>query len=335
MLTDPRLDAGLAWAAGELGQRMLEHEPVSGDASFRRYFRVRSGQRTWILMDAPPENEDVGPFLRVAELLREAGVHVPEIIAADPQRGFLLLSDLGTSPYHKVIDAHSAPALLGDAVNALVRIQLNADKSGLPAYDAALLQGELDLFPDWFLSRHWQVEPAPDEHDAWNRICAMLVRQALDQPVVFCHRDYMPRNLMLADPNPGILDFQDAVAGPLSYDPVCLFRDAFLSWPEDLVDRWLEDYRSRALAAGLPVPPSADEWKQACDLMGVQRHLKVIGIFARIRYRDGKPGYVEDTPRFFTYLRHAIERNRELAELGRLLAAWEARRNVTENRHSG
>lgn len=324
------MKAGLDWAAGELGRPALEHAPVSTDASFRRYFRLHSGDRTWILMDAPPEHEDVRPYMQVAERLRRAGANVPDILAADPERGYLLVSDLGSRPYHRVIDERSAQALLSDAVRALVRIQLHADPEGLPAYEPALLLAELELFRDWFLARHWRVRPTEDELDVWEWICMSLIRWALDQPSVFCHRDFMPRNLMLAEPNPGILDFQDAVAGPISYDPVCLFRDAFLSWPEERVDRWLEDYRLQALAAGLPVPESADLWRRTCDLMGVQRHLKVIGIFARIRYRDGKPGYLEDTPRFFVYLRNAIDRNPELSELGRLFAAWEQRRTCAQ-----
>ena len=199
---------------------------------------------------------------------------------------------------------------------------------GLPEYDAALLLRELALFPDWFLARHWRVEPTEAELDDWEMVGMTLIRGALDQPQAFCHRDFMPRNLMVIEPpgrNPGILDFQDAVAGPIAYDPVCLFRDAFLSWPEDRVLAWLETYRRDAAAAGLPVPADPELWRRTCDLMGAQRHLKVLGIFARIRYRDGKPHYLDDAPRFFGYLAHAIARNPELAVLDGLLERWRAR----------
>jgi aminoglycoside/choline kinase family phosphotransferase len=276
-------------------------------------------------MDAPPELEDTRAFADVAARLLRSRVHVPEIRAHDVERGLILLEDLGDRPYHRVLVDENADELFGDAVDALIRFQREADSDGLPEYDPALLMRELALFPDWFLSRHWQVEPTEDELDTWDLVCATLIRWAVDQPQVFCHRDYMPRNLMLADPNPGIIDFQDAVRGPISYDPVCLYRDAFLSWPPDRVDAWLEDYRRRALDAGLPAPEDPDLWRRTCDFMGAQRHLKVIGIFARIRYRDGKPRYLDDAPRFFAYLERAVARNPELAELGHLIAAWQRR----------
>lgn len=323
---DSRLEALHDWVSDQLGCRRLKFTPASSDASFRRYFRIQAGDRSWIAMDAPPDHEDVGPFMDIAARLAGAGVHVPEILAADAERGFLLLSDLGDRPYHQVLDFGNADALFADAAAALLRFQCHADPAGLPQYDAALLLRELELFPDWFLRRHWRVEPSDSELDGWEMVCMTLIRWALDQPKVLCHRDYMPRNLMVTEPNPGIIDFQDAVLGPVSYDPVCLYRDAFLSWPEERVDAWLEDYRVKALERGLPLPESADLWRRSCDLMGTQRHLKVIGIFARIRYRDGKPLYLEDSPRFFRYLEHAIARNPELLEFQRLLKAWRARR---------
>ena len=276
-------------------------------------------------MDAPPEHEDTRGFVEVAARLERAGVHVPEILGHDADQGLVLLEDLGSRPYHHVLDAHNADELFGDATATLLRFQRHAETDGLPAYDAALLMRELNLFPDWFLARHWRVEPSEGELDAWDLVCAGLIRWALDQPRVFCHRDYMPRNLMLCDPNPGVIDFQDAVLGPVAYDPVSLFRDAFLSWPVERVDAWLENYRVQARSAGLAVPEDPELWRRTCDLMGAQRHLKVIGIFARIRYRDGKPGYLEDAPRFFDYLRVASARNPELAELSRLLDSWRGR----------
>jgi len=330
MIDTARRTAAEAWAAGILGWQTWTLEPASSDASFRNYYRISAGGQSFVIMDAPPERETVLPFIDVAARLQDVGLHVPRIEAEDRGRGFLLLEDLGTRPYHQVLDENNADALLGDALQALTTIQARADTDGLPRYDAARLLQELALFPDWFLARHWQLEASDSELDDWDQLCALLIRWALDQPQVFCHRDFMPRNLMLSEPNPGIIDFQDAVLGPISYDPVSLFRDAYLSWPPDRVDAWLEGYRLRGIESGLPLPQSAELWRRTCDFMGVQRHLKVIGIFARIRYRDGKPRYLEDVPRFFTYLDHAIARNPELAPLGQLIRAWHRRRRMLQ-----
>jgi N-acetylmuramate 1-kinase len=326
-MPDNRREQAEAWAAGKMAWPRWQSTAISSDASFRRYFRLSEHGQSVVVMDAPPDREPVNAFIDIANRLKDR-VHVPQILAEDRQQGFVLLEDLGSQPFHLELNPANADQLFGDAMNALLRIQTTADTDGMPAYDPALLMRELALFPDWFLARHWQVEPSDDELDGWDHVCATLIRWALDQPQVFCHRDYMPRNLMVATPNPGVIDFQDAVRGPISYDPVCLFRDAFLSWPQAQVDTWLESYRQRAIEAGLPMPGSAELWRRSCDLMGAQRHLKVIGIFARIRYRDGKPKYLEDAPRFFDYLAQAISRNPELAELGRLLASWQARRSV-------
>lgn len=321
---DRRRNDALAWAEKAVGQRLDAVQAISSDASFRRYFRLRFGERSVVVMDAPPDREPVDRFIDVARRLAPVA-RVPEILAEDVERGFLLLEDLGDTPYHHALDEHNADRLFGMALDSLLEIQCGAATAGLPEYDAALLMRELDLFVDWFVRRHWQVEPSDAELDDWDHLCATLIRWALDQPRVFCHRDFMPRNLMVGDPRPGVLDFQDAVLGPISYDPVCLFRDAFLSWPEARVDGWLEDYRLKASERGLPVTDSAELWRRSCDLMGVQRHLKVIGIFARIRYRDGKPKYLEDHPRFFAYLKQAIARNPELTRLESLLEAWRGR----------
>lgn len=330
---DARARCARDWACATLGWSDARFEPASADASFRRYFRISPTGRgapgeSRIVMDAPPEREPVDAFVDIAGRLAAAGLHVPAIEEQDRENGFLLLSDLGDRPWHRVLDEHDidrTDRMFAQALEALITMQRHADPSGLPEYDAALLLSELALFPDWFLARHWRVEPTDAELDDWEMVCMTLIRWALDQPKVFCHRDFMPRNLMDCEPNPGILDFQDAVLGPIAYDPVCLFRDAFLSWPEERVDGWLEQYRKHAAAAGLPVPPDPDLWRRTCDLMGAQRHLKVIGIFARIRYRDGKPGYLDDVPRFFGYLDRAVSRNPELGVLGRLLEAWRAR----------
>ena len=326
---DERARTAREWASAQTGWRDADFEPASSDASFRRYFRIRRGTESRIVMDAPPEREALEPFIDVAKRLDAAGLNVPTVLARDLDRGLLLLTDLGNRPWHRVLHEDNADAMFSDALAALVRMQARADASGLGAYDAARLLSELELFPQWFLARHWRVEPTENELDDWEMVCMTLIRWALDQPRVFCHRDFMPRNLMLCDPNPGILDFQDALSGPIAYDPVCLFRDAFLSWPPDRVDGWLEDYRRLAGEAGLPVPDDPALWMRTCDLTGTQRHLKVLGIFARIRYRDGKPGYIDDEPRFFAYLAAAIERNPELDVLGRLLRKWRARAEVS------
>ena len=294
--------------------------PASSDASFRRYFRWEDGARSLIVMDAPPPQEDCRPFVKVASLLAGAGVHVPEILAADLDRGYLLLPDLGRQTYLEVIDEGNADALFEDALKALVAFQRLPVEGLLPAYDEALLRRELQLFPDWYLARHLGVTLAGEALVAWERTCERLVASALDQPRVLVHRDYMPRNLMLSSPNPGVLDFQDAVFGPVTYDVTCLFKDAFLSWPDVRVEAWLRRYWQLAQDAGIPLPASFAELQRASDLMGAQRHLKVIGIFARICHRDGKPKYLGDVPRFFAYLDTVIARRPELAPLGELLA---------------
>lgn len=294
--------------------------PASSDASFRRYFRWEDGARSLIVMDAPPPQEDCRPFVKVASLLAGAGVHVPEILAADLDRGYLLLPDLGRQTYLEVIDEGNADALFEDALKALVAFQRLPVEGLLPAYDEALLRRELQLFPDWYLARHLGVTLAGEALVAWERTCELLVASALDQPRVLVHRDYMPRNLMLSSPNPGVLDFQDAVFGPVTYDVTCLFKDAFLSWPDVRVEAWLRRYWQLAQDAGIPLPASFAEFQRASDLMGAQRHLKVIGIFARICHRDGKPKYLGDVPRFFAYLDTVIARRPELAPLGELLA---------------
>lgn len=294
---------------------------ASSDASFRRYFRWQSDSRSLIVMDAPPPQEDCRPFVKVAGLLAKAGVHVPTILAADLQRGFLLLDDLGRQTYLDVINAENADQLFADARQALLSFQQQPMDAGLPRYDDALLRRELQLFPDWYLQRHLGVQLEGAQLALWQRSCDLLVKSALNQPQVLVHRDFMPRNLMLSSPNPGVLDFQDAVYGPVTYDITCLFKDAFLSWPEARVKTWLEDYWQQAQAAGIAVPASFEAFYAASDLMGVQRHLKVIGIFARICHRDGKPKYLEDVPRFFRYIEAVIARRTELAELGELLAS--------------
>ena len=313
----PALFAAHGWGEVPLGTLT----PASSDASFRRYFRWQGDGRSLILMDAPPPQEDCRPFVKVAERLATAGVNVPQILAADLDRGFLLLSDLGRQTYLEVIDTQNADQLFDDALQALLAFQRLPMDAPLSSYDDALLRRELQLFPEWYVQRHLGVELSEAQQAAWQRICTLLIDSALAQPKVLVHRDFMPRNLMLSTPNPGVLDFQDAVYGPVTYDVTCLFKDAFLSWPEARVRDWLEGYWQQAGAAGIPVQAELDEFLRASDLMGVQRHLKVIGIFARICHRDGKPRYLGDVPRFFAYIDAVLARRPELAELGELFAS--------------
>ncbi|WP_194241158.1 aminoglycoside phosphotransferase family protein [Solimonas terrae] len=314
---DARAVAARDWALRQLDLAAAAFAPASADASFRRYFRIEDGQRSWVLMDAPPEREDCRPFLQVAQLLHDAGLHAPRVIAQDLACGFLLLGDLGRHTYLHVINDANADALMSDAIDALIRWQLASRPGVLPRYDEALLQRELALFPDWYVGRHLERALSATQAATLSAIDATLIASALEQPRVYVHRDYMPRNLMLSTPNPGILDFQDAVEGPLAYDVVSLFKDAFLSWPSERIEVWRRQYADRARRAGLPLPDEATFVRQF-DWMGVQRHLKVIGIFARINYRDGKPHYLGDVPRFIGYVREVVSCYRELTPLLRL-----------------
>ena len=294
---------------------------ASSDASFRRYFRWEGDGRSFVVMDAPPPQENCKPFVDIAFLLAKSGINVPKIYAEDLERGFLLLNDLGNKTYLDVIDGENADALFHDALQALLAFQQLPMVAPLPSYDVALLRRELELFPEWYVKRELGVEFDAAQQQQWQHISELLIDSALAQPKVLVHRDYMPRNLMLSVPNPGVLDFQDAVYGPVTYDVTCLFKDAFLSWPEARVRGWLERYWQQAGALGIPVQPDLEDFLRASDLMGVQRHLKVIGIFARICHRDGKPRYLGDVPRFFAYIEAVIARRPELAPLEELLGS--------------
>ncbi len=314
---DQRLLAINEWLRGVLLEGFEPLEPASSDASFRRYFRTVSQGRSYIIMDAPPAQEDSRPFIKVADLLAQAGLHAPRVLAQDLAQGFLLLTDMGSQTYMSAVQTGDADSLMRDAVDALVVWQQASREQVLPLYDRALLQRELDLFPDWYVARHLQRELNADQREDWQQVCHLLVDAALAQPRVYVHRDYMPRNLMVCDPNPGILDFQDAVEGPIAYDVLSLFKDAFLSWAPEQVAGWRHYYWAQAQAAGLPVGEEAD-FIRAFDWIGLQRHLKVIGIFARIRYRDGKPHYLEDVPRFVRYIREVLPAYEEMLPLARL-----------------
>ena len=299
-------------------------EPLAGDASFRRYLRLRTDRESFVVMDAPPEREDSRPFVHVAGLLRAAGVNVPEIHAADLDQGFLLLDDLGSVSYLDRLEVENASGLYRDALTALIRIQTGVPTDAVPSYDEAGLAAELELFPEWFLGAHLGLPPDRTERRVLDEVFELLVDTALAQPRVFVHRDYHSRNLMVHSRNPGILDFQDAVTGPLTYDPVSLFRDAYISWPESRVYGWLDDYTDLATEAGLLSANLSMEAVRArvrrdFDLMGVQRHIKVAGIFARLWHRDGKSAYLGDIPLVLGYLFEVVPRYPELESLGALL----------------
>ena len=307
------------WLTRQLPGRTFSLAPASADASFRRYFRVTLRDATFIVMDAPPEHEDCRAFVQVAGLMAAAGLNVPTILAQDLTRGFLLVSDLGATTYLAALNDDNADGLFRDATDALIRWQLASREGVLPLYDEALLRRELDLFPEWYLRRHLGIELDVRQRQSLDAVFRLILSNNLAQPTTYVHRDYMPRNLMVAEPNPGVLDFQDAIYGPITYDVASLFKDAFVSWDEQRVRDWTIRYWERARLAGLPVNSDFGEFYRDFEWMGLQRHLKVLGIFARICHRDGKPAYVKDTPRFLGYARAVAERYASLSPLLHLL----------------
>jgi aminoglycoside/choline kinase family phosphotransferase len=315
-----RVAALKAWLRDQLGMKDFTFAPASSDASFRRYYRVGVSDGSHIVMDAPPDKEDVGPFIAIARAMAAVGLNVPRILAEDRAQGFLLLSDLGSRHYLQELTPGSVEHLYGDALAALRRLQSAPVPAGLPDYDRALLLREMGLFRDWYLLRHlgWTPDPSLDEVLAEG--FDFLAGEALAQPRVWVHRDYHSRNLMVCvDHNPGILDFQDAVAGPVTYDLVSLLRDCYIAWPRERVACWAEGYWAALRAEGRLQGVTAERFLRWFDLMGVQRHLKAIGIFARLNLRDGKPGYLADIPRTLAYVLEVSGRYPELRDLRRLL----------------
>lgn len=295
--------------------------PASADASFRRYFRVDAADgATYIVMDAPPPQEDVRPFIHVAEVFGATGATLPQVIAQDVERGFLLLSDLGSTTYLHLLTPDTAHKLYIDAIDALVLIQAQSQPDVLPEYDRALLLRELMLFPDWYIGKHLGLTLSAQQSATLNKVFDALLANNLAQAQVYVHRDYHSRNLMVLDQgNPGILDFQDAVYGPITYDLVSLLRDAYIEWDEEMVLDWTIRYWERAKKAGLPVNPDIDAFYRDFEFMGLQRHLKVLGIFARLYHRDGKDAYLKDLPLVMEYTRKAANRYIVLKPLVRLL----------------
>ena len=326
---DPRLSQLRDWLATLKTPATLPESlrPASSDASFRRYFRVDAEPAgTLIVMDAPPPQEDVRPFVQVAQLFSSSGITVPDILASDMERGFLLLSDLGSTTYLQQLNADTAHKLYMDAIEALVKLQVHSQPGRLPEYDRALLLRELMLFPDWYLGKHRHAELADKQRTDLNQVFEVLLANNLAQAQVYVHRDYHSRNLMvLAEHNPGILDFQDAVYGPITYDLVSLLRDAYIEWDEEMVLDWVVRYWELARRAGLPVANDIDSFYRDFEFMGLQRHLKVLGIFARLYHRDSKDGYLNDMPLVMQYVRKTAYRYKEFSPLVRLLDTLDER----------
>ncbi|WHL18079.1 phosphotransferase [Stenotrophomonas acidaminiphila] len=308
----------LEWARERLADDTASIERASVDAGFRSYWRVSGRGGSHIVMDAPPGLEDPRPWLRMRELLLAHGLRVPALLAQDLDAGFLLLEDLGAPTLARILDEHNADAWFERAMTQLVRLQSIPVPDGFGEFGEALLQRDAGLFDEWFLQRHLGLQLDCGEVEGLQLVQRRLMDNALGQAQLMAHRDFMPRNLMPVADGPAVLDFQDMVRGPIAYDPVSLFKDAFLSWPLERVDGWLARYHERARAAGLPVPDRATFLRDA-DWMGVQRHLKILGIFSRLHYRDGKSHYLEDVPRFIAYLDEVLPRHPQLAPLQVLL----------------
>ena len=322
--SDSRLADLTRWVFDDLGFAGSRIAPASADASFRRYFRVTRGEDSYIVMDAPPEKESLGPFLSVAKILLGIGLNVPVVLAKDPKRGLLLLSDLGERQYLDELDTdEAADRLYADALGALCTMQTadSAMARDLPSYDHTLLMREMELMPEWFLRRHLGLQSSAAERGMLNRLFETLAQSALAQPASFVHRDYHSRNLLVtAENNPGILDFQDAVWGPVTYDLVSLLKDCYVAWPAPRVRAWALQYRERLLARGFPVSATEAEFIHGFDLVGLQRHIKVLGIFARLYYRDGKHQYLNDLPRVLRYAHDAAGEYAETTEFADFIA---------------
>jgi N-acetylmuramate 1-kinase len=326
-IVDARLQLLERWLEAVFGDRHFQITVASADASFRRYFRIARGGETFIAMDAPPDKEDMAPYVRIAGMLVDIGVNAPRVLHQDPVQGFLLNTDLGSRTYlNELKDPERVDSLYGDALSALVTIQAKGARHArtLPPYDATVLQREMALFPEWFCERHLGLGLSSAETQTMQRMFEVLTAETLRQPPVFVHRDYHSRNLMVGDgqrygANPGILDFQDALQGPVTYDLVSLLRDCYVCWPIERVHGWVRRFRDEAQAAGVGVGSSTNEFQRWFDFMGIQRHLKVLGIFARLWHRDGKPGYLKDLPLTLRYVRDVVDAYPELAPLKKLI----------------
>lgn len=316
------------WVCQQTAGPPLRWQPILGDASLRRYHRLHWADHSRVLMDAREEPASCAPFAQVAGLLREAGVNAPAVLAWNAAQGWMLLEDLGEGAYLDALQTEPAEPLICSALEALIRWQGSSRPNVLPPYDRARLAAELALFPDWYVDRHLGRPFTTGQRRVWDAVASALIDAALAQAQVFVHRDFMVRNLLVSTPSPGVIDFQDALEGPVTYDVASLLRDAFISWPEMQTREWALFYWRRARQVGIAVPAAHEDFLRDLDWMGTQRHLKVLGIFARLSHRDGKPRYLAEAPRFLAYLNAAIGRQGDLAPLGELLADLHAGRGA-------
>lgn len=330
-MTD-RSAARLAWARSALAAPALVLEPASSDASFRSYWRARHEDTSWIVMDSPPAQEDPRPWLAIGERLAAAGLHVPAVRAKDLDQGFLLIEDLGNRLYLSELNESNADALYGDAMDALLRMQTRMDWRDLPPFDRDVLVRGLEVMPEWFLTRHLGHTPSCEEWDVLETSFSAIVRNAMEQPRCFVHRDYHSRNLLVVEHNsPGVIDFQGALGGPVTYDLASLLRDAYVVWPRERVEGWVESYRQRLLSAGvIDETVDAERFLRWFDLTGLHRHVRVLGQFYRLWYRDGKSGYLADVPTVYRYVTSVARRYPELADFAALLERHVAGRDLTQ-----
>ncbi|HEX7815774.1 aminoglycoside phosphotransferase family protein [Dyella sp.] len=326
----------LAWARKVLDDASLELAPASADASFRSYWRAVTGpaHSSWIIMDSPPAQEDPRPWLDIGARLAAAGLHVPAVHAHDVEQGLLLIEDLGSHLYLPALNDETVEQLYGDAMDSLLRMQMHVDVAGMQTYDQAFLRRELDIMPEWFLGRHLGVTLTTAEREVLGQAFEVLLHSAQEQPLSFVHRDFHSRNLLIVDQggNPGIIDFQGALIGPITYDLASLLRDCYITWDRERVEGWVENYRMRLREARLiDDTVDTDRFQRWFDLIGLQRHIKVLGLFCRLWYRDGKRGYLDDLPRVFAYVSRVARRYHELADVAALLERHVGTRDLRES----
>ena len=334
--TTDRAAARLAWTRATLRDNSLTLQSASSDASFRSYWRTHHDGQSWIVMDSPPAQEDPRPWLKIGQQLAAAGLHVPAVHAQDLEQGFLLIEDLGNRLYLRELDEHNADALYGDAMDALLRMQAKMDHRDLPPFDRDVLVRGLEVMPEWFLGRHLGHTPTADERNVLEAAFALIIRNAQEQPRVFVHRDYHSRNLLVVERNnPGVIDFQGALAGPITYDLASLLRDAYIVWPRERVEGWAESYRRRLRDAGvIDADVDATRFLRWFDLTGMHRHVRVLGQFYRLWYRDGKPGYLADVPRVYHYVVSVARSYPELADFVALIERHAQGRDLTQVAHA-
>jgi aminoglycoside/choline kinase family phosphotransferase len=334
--TTDRAAARLAWTRATLRDNSLTLQSASSDASFRSYWRTHHHGQSWIVMDSPPAQEDPRPWLKIGQQLAAARLHVPAVHAQDLEQGFLLIEDLGNRLYLRELDERNADALYGDAMDALLRMQTQMDHRDLPPFDREVLVRGLEVMPEWFLGRHLGHTPSCDEWDVLEAAFELIIRNAQEQPRVFVHRDYHSRNLLVVEHNnPGVIDFQGALAGPITYDLASLLRDAYIVWPRERVEGWVESYRQRLRDAGvLGADVDAERFLRWFDLTGMHRHVRVLGQFYRLWYRDGKPGYLADVPRVYHYVVSVARSYPELADFAALIERRAQGRDLTQVTHA-